>query len=328
MEEGRMNQIWIPVIIAAVAVSACKKPNKDYAVALNGMVNFTSGIVKFEKEGKTGVLKPGDSVAEGTKIITEGDKSFAEVYIDQNAVKVLGNSMLVFSRLAITNEGQVTDLFVEKGNVFSKVRKLEKGDSYKVKSPHSVAAVRGTDFFVSDDGKKSNIACVDGKVEVSDSAAHSVILDNKEEVDAAGSDLVKKQIADDKLRILKELSDIREIQEGIRQKFEDQRNDIRKRMEEQRAEIRKAVSDQKEKDKEMVESQKAGDKARVEDQKKRDKENIDAIKGGSSDDAKKSTEAAKSAMDATKADTGSAKKAADDAKAAVKPKIDVNQFKK
>jgi hypothetical protein len=323
-----MKKIWISVIIVAVAVSACKKQNKNYAVAVNGIVNFTSGIVKFEKEGKVSVLKQGDTIVEGTKIITEGDKSFAEIYIDQNAVKVLGNSMLVFSKLSLTNSGQITDLFIEKGNVFSKVRKLEKGDSYNVKSPHSVAAVRGTDFFVSDDGKKTNIACVEGKVEVSDSAAHSVVLENKEEVDAAGSDLVKKQISDDKLLILKQLSDIKEIQEGIKQKFEDQRNDIRKKMEEQRAEIRKAVTDQKDKDKEMVEAQKTGDKALVEDQKKRDKENIDAVKGGANADAKKSTDDAKSAMDATKADTGASKKAADDAKAAVKPKIDVNQFKK
>jgi hypothetical protein len=323
-----MRKVWIPVIIAAVAVSACKKPNKDYAVAMNGIVNFVSGIVKFEKDGKTGVIKQGDTIAEGMKIIAEGEKSFAEVYIDQNAVKVLGNSSLVFTRLSMTGSGQTTDLFVEKGNVFSKVRKLEKGDSYNVKSPHSVAAVRGTDFFVSDDGKKSNIACVDGKVEVSDSAAHSVVLEQKEEVDAAGSDLVKKQISDDKLRILKRLSDIKEIQQDIRQKFEDQRNDIRRKMEEQREEIRKAVTDQKEKDKAMVEAQKEGDKARVEEQKKRDKENIDAIKGSSNQNAKDSSDAAKTAMDATKADTSSSKKAADDAKAAVKPKIDVNQFKK
>jgi hypothetical protein len=326
-----MKKVWVSVLILTVAVAACKKGQKEYAVAFSGIVNFSQGVVKFEKEGKTGVLKQGDAVEEGTKIITVGDKSFAEIYLDQNAIKVMGNSTLTFTKLALTSSGQITDLYVQNGNVFSKVKKkLEKGDQFNVNTPHSIAAVRGTDFLVSDDGKKSNIACVEGKIEVKDSAleSRSVVLDGKEEVDVAGSDLVKKQISDDRMRILKNISDIKEIQGDIRQKYEDQKNDMRRRFEEEREQMRKAVIDQKDKDKAMIEKQKADDKARIDDQKQRDKENIDAIKGTSKDAANQSVDAAKNAMDSTKADTNASKKAADDAKAAVKPNVDVNQFKK
>ena len=335
-----MNMKRIAVFLTLVAVAAafgCKKESKPpLAVAVNGIVNFVSGTVKLDVRGVVTDAKVGDAVAEGTKITTVGAKSVAEIYIADNAVKITGDSSIAFPKMVILNGGQVTDLSVEKGGVFSKItKKLGKDDSFTVRTRTAVAAVRGTEFMVEDSGDKSNIACVDGKVEVADAqnAEKSVVLDPKEEVTvAAGADLVKKQIESDKMIRLKLISDIKEIQQDIKQKYEDQKAEMRRKFEEQREEIRKAVEDQRTKDKEMVQKQKDDDKARVEAQKATDKANIEAIKGGTDQAASDATNAAKAAAESTKADTSSSKSAADEQKASVKPKIekmkiDPNQFK-
>jgi hypothetical protein len=325
------RKIIYAVLMLAVAVSCTQKTEqKEFAVAFSGIVNFIQGKVTFEKGDTKGPLKVGDKIDEGMRIITTGDKSVADIYLGENAVRIAGNSSLLFSKLSMIKDGLTSELLVENGNVFSKItKKLGKDESYTVKTPHAVAAVRGTEFLVSEVNGKSNVACLDGKVEVKDAALanRTVTLDPKEEVDVAGSDLVKKQISDDKMRILKNLSDIRAIQDNIKQKYEDQKADMRRKFEEDREAMKKAVTDQKEKDKANVEGQKARDKANIEDQKARDKANIDAIKGNTKDASKASTDAAKNTSDSSKADVDAAKKSADDAKASVKPKIDPNQFK-
>ena len=333
-----MRRIAVFLTLAALACAfGCKKESKPpVAVAVNGMVNFVFGTVKLDVKGAVTDAKIGDAVAEGTKITTVGPKSVAEIYIGEHAIKIVGDSSIVLPKMVVLNGGQVTDLTVEKGGLFSKItKKLEKDDSFTVRTRTSVAAVRGTEFMVEDSGDKSNIACVDGKVEVSDpqNAGKSVVLDAKEEVTvASGSDLVKKQIESDKLIRLKLIADIKDIQADIKQKYEDQKAEMRRIFEEQREEMRKAVVDQREKDKEMVQKQKDEDKARVEAQKATDKANIDAIKGTTNQAASDATSAAKAAADSTKTDTASSKSAADEKKSSVKPKIekqkiDPNQFK-
>jgi hypothetical protein len=332
-----MNKIFsCAAVFVLLFAFGCKKEQKPVAVAFNGIVNFVSGTVKLDVKGIVTDAKPGDTIAEGAKIITAGSESFAEIYIGDHALKITGDTSLIFTKLVIVDGGQNTDLSVEKGSVFSRItKKLEKNDAYTVETKTAVAAVRGTEFLVEENGANSNISCVDGKVEVSDAQnpRKTVTLDAREEVTvAAGSDLVKKQIDSDKLNRLKIIADIKEIQGNIRQKYEDQKADMRRKFEEQRDEIRKAVVDQKEKDKEMVQKQKDDDKARVEDQKAADKTNIDAIKGTAGQAAADAAGAAKAAADSTKADTSSAKAAADAQKASVRPdikkdKIDPDQFK-
>ena len=321
----RLTAALMLMAVLATGISCKKKQDgPELAVALSGIVNFVQGDVSLDNAGAVNPLKAGDTVAEGSKIISKGMKSFAEIYIGDNAIKVMGDTTLIIARTVMTANGKSTELTVEKGSVFSKIsKKLGKGDDFSVKSGHAIAAVRGTEFIVTDDGEKSNIACVDGKVEVTkaDNPEKSVVLEGKEEVDVTGgADMVKKQIDDDKLRILKIQTDISEIKGNIRKKYEDQRNEMRKRFEDERDAMRKAVTDQKEKD-----------KANIEDQKKRDADNINAIKSGTeekkneaksgaTDSANQSVSKAKEGMESSKAGTDETKDAAKSAVEALKKK--------
>lgn len=308
------------MIILIVLAVGCKKEKEaqPMAIAMKGIVNFIQGDVIVQRGSVDPVaLKVGDEVVEGMKVTTKTDKSFAEIYIGENAMKIAGNTSMVFSKMIIEDGGEKTELLVEKGGVFSKItKKLEKNDSVIVKTPQAVAAVRGTEFYVSDDNGRSNIACLDGKVEVAkvESLNQSLVLEKNEQVSvAAGADLVKEQIATDQMNRLKILADIKEIQQDIKQKYEDQRAEMRKLFEEQREEMRKAVVDQRDKDKAMVEAQKATDQANVEAQKAEDKKNIDAIKGESNQAAQDATSASKAAADQTKANTDETKNSAQSA---------------
>ena len=92
---------------------------------------------------------------------------------DTGVVRILENS--VFSFNAIKENG-ATELYLAKGSVFSKVIKIDKGNSYKVKTPLCIAAVRGTEFLSTYDRNNSEVQVLGGKVAV------DLIDGNKEKI--------------------------------------------------------------------------------------------------------------------------------------------------
>lgn len=320
-----MKNSFLTLLIAIVITNiACKTTEQDVAVAFSGVVNFMTGTVKIvDQAGNKKDAQVGDIISEGSKVVTIGDNSMVQIYIGQNALRVLGNTELVMATLKTkTKSGtEEVDLSIEKGSVFTKViRKLAKEDKFKVRTKTATASIRGTEFLVEQLNKSTNISCLEGKVAVQDlqEQQKEVILNGKEEANVVkGKNIVKKQISEDKLKKLQIMSEIKIMQEDIKQKYLEQKEDIRKKFEEDREIIKKAVSDQKEKNKKMLESQ-----------KKIDQENIEQIKGETKDSAKKATgDAVKSMENAKQVDIDSQKKAANEKKESVKPKIDVNQFK-
>ncbi|MGV7930282.1 MAG: FecR domain-containing protein [Spirochaetota bacterium] len=319
----------LAVVAFVFATTGCKK-DKNVTVERTGLVNFIGGdVLLIGKDGKEAKAAVGNEVKQGMKIKTVGKKSFADIYFGENAVKVLGDTV-VEVQVLVTNvgtNGEESTFYVEKGQFFSKVgQKLAKDDKYMVKSPTTTAGVRGTDFLISEEEGKANVAVLDGSVEVLNNSLagkEPVVVNDREEVDVlAGQDMVKKQLSEDRMRALAILLEIKAMREEIWNK-----------MREQREEIRKAVEDQRQVNKEMLEKQREGDKALVEDQKRRDQEMIGNIK----DETKAMGEAAKGLAkdqmaDAKNVDKDASKDEAIRQKEAMKPtiekmKIDKDQFK-
>jgi len=308
---------------------SCKK-DKELTLAREGYVNFLSGnVMLVQADGSKTEAGIGDVIKEEMKISTDGKNSMAEIYIGENVIKVLGNTIINIEKLNtnIETNGEESIFVVEKGQVFSRVKqKLSKKDNYTVKTPTAIAAVRGTDFLVSQEGEKSNVACVEGLVAVLNQSLGSgepMVLEDKEEVDVVeGKDMVKQQISADKMRMLNIISEIKDMRMEIRRKYE-----------EQREEILQHVKDQKEKNKTMLEEQREKDKALVEDQKARDRALIDEAKGTADESAKESLDKAKGEMESAKAvdkdeSTSAAKEQMESTKPKIeKPKIDMDQFK-
>jgi len=319
------------VILFIFAGFSCKKVKKQTESAeRHGIINLITGNVSIvTKEGKEEKAKVGDTLIQGMKIKTEGKKSIAEIYFGENAVKILGDTIVEIKTLVthLATNTEESSFYVEKGQFFSKVaQKLGKGDIYNVNTKTTTAGVRGTDFLISEEAGKSNVAVLDGSVEVVNNTkpdAKPMVVSDKEEVDVLeGKDMVKRQISADRLRMLNILLEIKAMREEIWNK-----------MREQRAEILKAVEDQKQVNKDVLDKQREGDKALVEDQKKRDQEMIGNIK----DDAKNKGEEAKGAAknqmeDAKNVNKDAAKDEAEKQKEGMKPKIekfkvDKDQFK-
>ncbi len=103
------------------------------------------GNVEYVKDGSM-EWKPayaGAILAPGDKIRSKED-SWAEITFEEKHVVKLGvNSLLVIKKAGIQKE-----LNLIKGKLISKVRKLSRNESFKVRTPQAVAAVRGTYFTV------------------------------------------------------------------------------------------------------------------------------------------------------------------------------------
>ncbi len=274
-----MKKIIIAAVITSLVVLAAGCQKKQAEIAREGLVNFLSGEVFLVSDGNKTAAQVGDVVKQGMKIIT-GKKAFVDIYFGENAVKILENTIIEVKKLIVNPQlnAEESELHLEKGNAFSKIsKKLSKGDSYKISTPTTIAAIRGTDFMVSEENGKGKVSCIEGKVAVKDAT-----VEKSEFVEVKAGEEV--EVEPGKPLSVKELSELnRKNLRQIKEEIREMQKDIRRRFEEQREQIRQVVKDQKARNREMIDNRKAEDKQRVEDQKGQDKANIDAIKGDMKD---------------------------------------------
>ena len=251
--------IVLAMLMAAVTgLISCKK-DQATTVNIEGLINFMAGDVKIVDGGTVSAAKIGDTVKQGMTVKT-GPRAVADIYFGDNVIRILENSSVVMTELVrnVADNRENSEFYVENGKMFSRVtRKLVDGEKFRVNTPTSVAGVRGTEFIVSEEEGKSNIACIDGVVVVKEQGSDDSIY---KEVEVGKEVNVEKgkpiSVADlkeqNRANIKKIKDDIKAIREDIRRKFEEQRD-----------EIRQAVIDEKAKNKQAVEDQKAKDQANI-----------------------------------------------------------------
>ncbi len=271
-----MKKIFFLIIIALLTVqfTSCKKEGPSI-VKNDGLINFVTGDVKLVAEGKTVAANVGDKITEGM-VVKTGAKAIVDIYFEGSVIRIMEKSSVIMKELAknITEKKESTEIYVEDGKVFSKVtRKLVDGEKFRVNTPTAVAGVRGTEFLVSESEGKSNIACIEGKVAVKETASDDSSF---VEVEAGKEANVEKgkPVSVNELK-QQNLENIRKMKEEIKEL----REDIKRKFEEQREEIRGKVVEQKDANKAMVENQKSSDKAMVEAVKDATKIKADEIKG-------------------------------------------------
>ncbi|MEI6437175.1 MAG: FecR family protein [Candidatus Omnitrophota bacterium] len=97
------------------------------------------------------------------KIIT-GDGAYVEVAYDdslKNVIKINANSRIVFESSRIE---RLTRLFMDRGSVMVKLDGLEKGSTFKVRTPVAIAGVRGTAFGIALEGKEALITDFESRI--------------------------------------------------------------------------------------------------------------------------------------------------------------------
>ena len=163
-----MKYITLIAISAAIAFSSCAQKEEDFAVA----VSFVIGDVS-----RNGVqLAIGEEILEGD-VVTTGGSSSCDVKCGGSILRIKEKSVMKFSKMNFTDGKENTVFALDQGKLLCKPKKLLKDDSFIVRTPTAVAAVRGTQFTVETDIKKTTrINVYDGKVKV---ARRAPSLDDK-----------------------------------------------------------------------------------------------------------------------------------------------------
>ena len=153
--------LFVALISAAVTAQGEMKQGSAVVKAVTGSASY------LDELGFTHPLTVGTVVKEGQTIKTGRDSS-VDLFLDQNGpnVGLDANSTLRLEKLAFekTALGTKIDtrLDLKQGALYGSVKKLIAASRYEVKTPKSIARVRGTEFYI--DAKEGTVSVISGTV--------------------------------------------------------------------------------------------------------------------------------------------------------------------
>jgi hypothetical protein len=133
------------------------KSEESVAKQTHAIVRTVAGTATYTVPGGVAAqLKPNVELNPGDTIVT-GPDSFAWISVNglSSALSVSANTTMVIERMttagSVGESNRVTDtaLNLKLGSILGLVSKLSADSRYEIKTPHGVAAIRGTDFAVS-----------------------------------------------------------------------------------------------------------------------------------------------------------------------------------
>ena len=152
------------IILLMIMSFSCKKEEKQSSIL---QVQTVIGDVTIKSGDTVSTPVIGTMILENS-IIKTGKLSIVDIkYKDSGVIRINENSNVNVARLFSTDKSDETILKMEEGKVFVTVSKLFKDSKMQVKTPTSVAGIRGTSFRVS--AEKDGVSRVDvlaGKVKV------------------------------------------------------------------------------------------------------------------------------------------------------------------
>ena len=163
----------LTVTFLLVQFTNCKKDDKVINTIKNdGVINFTLGNINIVVDDKTAKANVGDKITQGMTIITAA-KSVVDIHFEGSVIRILEKSSVSMKTLvkSLSDSKELTELYVQNGKMFTQVtRKLTDNEKFSVRTPTSVAVVRGTEFLVEEENGKSRISCIKGRVAVKDAS--------------------------------------------------------------------------------------------------------------------------------------------------------------
>lgn len=157
MGDSVRRVLYIMVVLTIVVVG-CKSPDTQ---AVQGKVLMVAGTVWVESGSEKQTVTEG-MILQKNDIIATGDDGVVVFSIDQGLADIELQQNARFSLKDYSVEDR--QLSLEKGNLWVRVnRKIEKGD-FNLKTPTTVAAVRGTKFYTFNMGEMKGICICQGKV--------------------------------------------------------------------------------------------------------------------------------------------------------------------
>ncbi len=161
-----MKKAGILILSFCALFCFCSKPQQPQEkISFDVKVQSVLGDVKIKSATGEKAASINDAVNEGD-IVSTGKKSIIDlIYGERGLIRIQENSVVraVILKEQVTGE---TQLNLDKGKVFISVSKLVQNTNFKVKTPTTVASVRGTTFRVSATGKSMRLDVLSGKVKI------------------------------------------------------------------------------------------------------------------------------------------------------------------
>lgn len=158
------NNIPIGTGIAIPADLLTDEPSEGTVIARNG------AITALYPDGSSGLLNIGSRIVEGMKIQTSVNSFLTISLTDKSRISLPSNSSVQLTKLRKTlyTASPRVEVTLLRGRVVSRVSPLETNRGrFEVRTPLSVAGVRGTNFRVGYDGSKVATEVLDGHVAAS-----------------------------------------------------------------------------------------------------------------------------------------------------------------
>ena len=162
--------VFIALFLISSIIVTCKVEKSEKTAGSHGIVIFQIGMVKIHKSGSNEIVDAQiKDILKENDIIKTGSNSFVTIqFQEKGVIKVQEKSTIKLNK--IFNQGKA-ELYLKRGEVLSKIERLQKGDKFLVKTPTAVASVRGTEFIAQYNRGKSTVAVSKGKVSVGKKSA-------------------------------------------------------------------------------------------------------------------------------------------------------------
>ncbi|PJZ56144.1 iron dicitrate transport regulator FecR [Leptospira barantonii] len=273
-------------LIVLFAIDCGKSKKEDLQ---GGVFTFIKGTVKLsDKTGKEKKVGLSEFILPEDKIETTKD-SYADIQLmDGVVIRIKENTSLTLNKIYVDSKNAeiYSDISLNKGKIFSKVgTKLSKSSGFKVTTPTSTAAVRGTDFQVEVEGNKTETLVSDGAVEVTDNdnPDQTNTADAGEKVVSDGKNQKEEKLSDEELKELQEDSaTVQSVTEEQRQRIEE----ILKDFKENKERILQGLEDQKQRNQELINSTKEENRRMIDEVKESGKAEKEAIKNAADEEKK------------------------------------------
>jgi hypothetical protein len=151
--------IFILALLAILTVlSTCKKEPEKVTV------QFSVGNAKIVSASGEKAASFGDVVSYDDSIVT-GPSSVVDLnFGTKGVIRITENSRVKMAALQANTGNKQVQFDMKKGKIFVIMSKLSKESSFSVKTPTTLAAIRGTSFMVVSDPKDSRIYVLKGRV--------------------------------------------------------------------------------------------------------------------------------------------------------------------
>lgn len=149
-------------LIAGFLLGLIAQCNRE-PLATDGQIAMVKGNALIEHIAADGTKKTrparsGEQIFLGDTIIT-GEQSTVLFQVTGAAMEIQQNSKFVYERT-----GDDKQVYLQAGNAWTSVQPLEGNRKFTLRTPNSVAGVRGTKFFTFTDGENTGTCHCEGKI--------------------------------------------------------------------------------------------------------------------------------------------------------------------